>query len=303
MRPSTLPTRLLVGLTLSAATATIGLVAGAPAAGAATCSDVEVVFARGTGEAPGLGIVGRPFVSALTSALPGRTVTSYAVDYAANTSQSSAGPGATNMSSHISSVAAACPGTSFVIGGYSQGATVTDIAVGIRAGTTTGTPSPTALAPRVKAVVVYGNPLGLRRETIASSSTLYGPKSRDYCNDNDSVCGRYQPNGSGSHLSYASNGTTTQGAQFAAALVQASAPTPTPTPPPTPAPTPTPTPAPVGDCVRSSTASHVNAGRAVERFDRAYAKGSLDYLGSESYFNYVSLQATGADSWELVRSC
>ena len=295
---SSLYARIVVGLTLSASTAVIGLVATAPTASAA-CSDVEVLFARGTGEAPGLGIVGRPFVSALTSALPGRTVSSYAVDYAANASQSSAGPGATDMSSRISSVAASCPNTSFVIGGYSQGATVTTIAVGIRSGFSSGTPIPTALAPRVKAVVVYGNPLGLQRQTIASASALYGPKSRDYCNNNDSVCGRYQPNGTGSHTSYASNGTTTQGAQFAANLVLASTPAPGPTtPPPT-----TPTTPPAATCIRASTTAHVEAGRAVERFDIAYAKGTLDYLGVESRFNYESLRSNGTDSWARVSSC
>ncbi|GHF22966.1 hypothetical protein GCM10017786_66310 [Amycolatopsis deserti] len=36
------------------------------------------------------------------------------------------------MSNHIKSTAAACPGTKFAIGGYSQGASVTDIAIGIR---------------------------------------------------------------------------------------------------------------------------------------------------------------------------
>lgn len=308
---SSLAVRALAGLTLSVTTVSIALVATAPSA-AAACSDVEVVFARGTGEPAGLGIVGRPFVRALTSALSDRTVSSYAVDYAANTSQSSAGPGATDMSNRISSVAAACPGTSFVIGGYSQGATVTTNAVGVGSA---GTPVPAALAPRVKAVVVFGNPLGLRRQTIASASAVYGPKSRDYCNSSDSVCGRYQPTGSGGHTSYASNGSTTQGANFAANLVRTSGPAPTPTTPAptpttpaptTPAPTPTPAPAPTspaGTCIRASTTAHVDAGRAYERFDRAYARGTNDALGSESRFNYVSLRSTGTDVWARVSSC
>ncbi len=152
------------------------------------------------------------------------------------------------------------------------------------------------------AVVVYGNPLGLSNPTIAEASTVYGPRSRDYCNDNDSVCGRYRPNGSGSHLSYASNGTTTQGAQFAANLVNASAPTPTLTPT-TPAPSPTPTAPAPATCIRSSTWAHVNAGRAVERFDRAYARGSADYLGSESIDVFGSLSSTAPDYWTQVRNC
>lgn len=120
-------------VTAVALTAT-GLTGIAFAASPATaaCSDVQVVFARGSTEAPGLGILGRPLVSAVQQQLPGLTVDSYAVDYAANVSQTSAGPGATDMSDHITEVAARCPDTEFVIGGYSQGASVTDIAIGIR---------------------------------------------------------------------------------------------------------------------------------------------------------------------------
>lgn len=84
-------------------------------------------------------------------------------------------------------------GPPFVIGGYSQGATVTDIAVGIPTGSSSRTPIPAGLAPRVKAVVVFGNPLGLQRQTIASASAVYGPKSRDYGNSSDSVCGPSEP--------------------------------------------------------------------------------------------------------------
>jgi cutinase len=267
------------------------LLAGSSPAAAATCSDVDVVFARGTGETPGLGITGTPFVRALTAELSDRTVTSYAVDYAANSSQTSAGPGATDVSAHVSQVAASCPSTRFVLGGYSQGATVTDIAVGIRTGTTTGTPVPAALADRVAAVVVFGNPLGLSGRTIATASTTYGPKSKDYCNSSDSVCGSAPKTGTGSHLSYASNGATSDGARFAAGLVRAAG---TPT-------TPTPTPAPA-TCVRDSTRDHVAADRAVSLYGRAYARGTRDSLGATSSFNVVSLQQVEG-GWRLVSAC
>ncbi|GHF22973.1 hypothetical protein GCM10017786_66320 [Amycolatopsis deserti] len=68
--------------------------AGTATADAAACSDLEVVFARGSGEAPGLGITGTPLVSDVKSALPSASVSSYAVDYAASYDQTSAGPGA-----------------------------------------------------------------------------------------------------------------------------------------------------------------------------------------------------------------
>jgi cutinase len=214
-------TRAVLGAGVAAlACAAGGVATVAPAATAATtsCSAVNVVFARGTGEAAGLGSVGGPFVSDVTSDLPGTSVSSYAVNYSASASQSTAGQGATDMSNHISSVAASCPSTSFIIGGYSQGATVVDIAIGIRTATGgTGTPIPASLASRVKAVVVFGNPLGLQRETIAGESPTYGPKADEFCNTGDPVCG----NGFNiaAHLEYVSNGSAAKGATFAAGKI------------------------------------------------------------------------------------
>ncbi len=195
---------------------------GGGGAGDGACSDVELVFARGTGELQGLGIVGTPLASALKSALPGKSVESYAVQYAADVSQASAGPGASDMSAHVSSVAESCPDTTFVIGGYSQGATVTDIAIGISgAGMATGGDSiPAGIAPRVAAVVVFGNPLGLTRRSIAESSQTYGPKAKEFCNDGDPVCGAGA--NIAAHLSYAIDGSATEAAQFAAGKINGS---------------------------------------------------------------------------------
>ncbi|GIF43008.1 cutinase family protein [Actinoplanes xinjiangensis] len=191
---------------------------GGAAADNGSCTDVQLVFARGTGEPQGLGIVGRPLAQALGAELPGRTVSSFAVVYAAASNQRSAGPGATNMSQHIASVAAACPQTQFVIGGYSQGASVTDIAMGIRGAGTAGEAIPADLAGRVSAVVVFGNPLGLQRRTIAGSSAVFGPKAKEFCNNGDPVCGG--GNNFAAHLAYPRNGTVQQGAEFAAGLIE-----------------------------------------------------------------------------------
>jgi Cutinase len=60
-----------------------GLVSAVPAQGA-TCANVDVVFARATGELPGLGIAGQPLVSSITSRLAGLTVSSCAVNYGAD---------------------------------------------------------------------------------------------------------------------------------------------------------------------------------------------------------------------------
>ncbi|MEU8946302.1 cutinase family protein [Streptomyces sp. NPDC048489] len=183
-------------------------------ASAAPCADVEVVFARGTGEAPGLGITGTPLVKDIKSALPGRTVSSYAVDYAANFSQTSAGPGATDMTERVESTAANCPDTSLVLGGYSQGGSVTDIALGIPTRLGTGRTVPAGLADRIKAVVVFGNPLRMSGRTIVSDSKLFGTRAKEFCNTGDPVCGNGR--NSAAHLTYHLNGSVEQGARFAA---------------------------------------------------------------------------------------
>ncbi|GAB2594612.1 hypothetical protein Aab01nite_83130 [Paractinoplanes abujensis] len=184
---------------------------------AAGCSDVELVFARGTGEPQGLGIVGRPLAQALAAELPGRTVGSFAVVYAAASNQRSAGPGATNMTEHIEQVAQNCPETQFVIGGYSQGASVTDIAIGIRGAGTAGKAIPANLRGQVAAVVVYGNPLGLRRQTIAQAAPEFADRTVEFCNNGDPVCGG--GNNFAAHLAYNRNGTVGRGAEFAAGRI------------------------------------------------------------------------------------
>src|SRR5947209_19130906 len=53
-------------------------------ASAQACPDVEVVFARGTGEPPGVGGVGGAFVNAVRSRAGGRSVGEYGVNYPAS---------------------------------------------------------------------------------------------------------------------------------------------------------------------------------------------------------------------------
>src|SRR5262245_32906277 len=74
-----------------------------PAASAA-CPDVEVVFARGREEPPGVGAVG----DALVNSLRGKTRMSvgvYGVNYPANITT---GSGANDMSAHIQFMAKSC---------------------------------------------------------------------------------------------------------------------------------------------------------------------------------------------------
>ena len=114
---------------VTAALASLGVV-GLQAAGVAAadtapaCSNVEIVFARGTNEAPGVGVTGQAFVNALQADLPGQTVDVYGVDYPASLSFQDAAQGVVDTTNRVESIAATCPSTKIVLGGYSQGAAV-----------------------------------------------------------------------------------------------------------------------------------------------------------------------------------
>src|SRR4029077_6978533 len=96
----------------------------AAAAEDSSCSDVEVVFARGTFEAPGVGATGQAFVDALNARLGGKTVDVYGVNYPASLDFGQAADGIVDASNKIETIAASCPNTRIVVGGYSQGAAV-----------------------------------------------------------------------------------------------------------------------------------------------------------------------------------
>ena len=98
-----------------------------PSASAAPCPEVEVVFARGRVESPGAGQIGNAFVNALR-AKTGKNVGLYSVSYPADTEIDE---GANDMSQHIQYMAANCPDTRLVLGGYSLGAAVTDVVLAV----------------------------------------------------------------------------------------------------------------------------------------------------------------------------
>ena len=122
-----------IGHVLIAALVTVGGLVSAPmpVSSAQPCPDVEAVFARGTGEPPGVGGIGEPFVDALRGAVGPKSLDVYPVNYEASSNFSdriefaqSVVDGIKDASSHIEATAANCPKTRIVLGGYSQGAAV-----------------------------------------------------------------------------------------------------------------------------------------------------------------------------------
>jgi cutinase len=190
-----------------------------PAGSAAPCPDIEVVFARGTGERPGVGWIGQAFVDSLRPKVGGRSVGLYAVNYPASWDFStSASAGAKDASAHVQSMAVNCPSTRMVLGGISQGAGVIDLStVGARTiWFLTPAPMPPEVADHVAAVAVFGNPSrnvpGLG--PLTAISPLYGPKSIDLCAPGDPYCS--QGINFFAHFSYVQNGMVSQAATFAA---------------------------------------------------------------------------------------
>src|SRR5262249_350162 len=103
----------------------------APSATAATCPDVDVVFARGTDEPTGIGRVGQAFADELQSQIPNRVVSTYPVNHPASYDFLTAQEGAVDASMYIRNLVSQCPSTRIVLGGYSQGAAVMDMLIGL----------------------------------------------------------------------------------------------------------------------------------------------------------------------------
>lgn len=210
--------------------------AGVPAASAQQpCPDVEAVFARGTGEAPGVGGVGQSFVDALRAQAAPRTVNVYAVNYAAADNfndrlafAQTVVDGIRDAGNHIQATANACPNTRIVLGGYSQGAIVA-------AFTTSSTvpdsvpadyrpfipqPLPADVANHVAAVTLFGLPSQAFLDTYNAPAPVVGaayePKTIRLCADGDTICNG-APGGQPSvaHALYGFNGMTQQAASFA----------------------------------------------------------------------------------------
>jgi cutinase len=210
-----------------ATSALVNIFISIPSASAAPCPDVEVVFARGTFEPPGIGGTGEAFVDALRAQLGGKSIEVYPVNYPASLDFATAANGVIDASNKVRDIAATCPQTKIVLGGFSQGAAVAGyitadaIPVGFIPPDGITGPMPPEVADHVAAVALFGKPSNGFLQTINVAAPpitvghLYSGKTTDLCIPEDPIC---SPGGSdnGAHNLYAVNGMADQAAVFAA---------------------------------------------------------------------------------------
>jgi cutinase len=206
--------------------AVAGVAVGAAPAYAEPCPDVQVVFARGTFEPPGVGATGQAFVDALTAKASGRSIDVYPVNYPASLDFATAADGVVDASNKVKDVAANCPNTKIVIGGYSQGAAVAayltedSVPQGFALPPDLTGPMPPSVADHVAAVALFGKPSSGFMQMIYTGAPpiqvgpRYTAKTIDQCIPTDPVCA---PGGSdnAAHGMYVADGLTDQAADFA----------------------------------------------------------------------------------------
>jgi cutinase len=215
----------------AAAVATSALQAAQmPTAHAIPCPDAEVIFARGTTEAPGVGPTGEAFVEALRARTVGKSLGVYAVDYPATIDFPTAVDGINDARAHILATAANCPKTKMVLGGFSQGAAVMGFvtANAVPEGVSPAdvpAPMPPEIADHIVAVALFGKPSTRFMRAINDPSvtigTQYVGKTIDLCVDNDLVCDTSGRSFS-AHNTYIDAGMVDQGATYVANQLQAS---------------------------------------------------------------------------------
>ncbi|OBH20513.1 cutinase [Mycobacterium sp. E3247] len=195
----------------------------APIGVAEPCPDVEVVFARGTNEPPGVGRIGQSFVDSLRSHVGGRSLGVYPVDYPATTDFPRAVDGISDAGAHVEHMAVSCPRTRMVLGGYSQGAAVmgfvTESAVpdGVHL-VQALQPMPAEVANHVAAVALFGTPsnqfMSIINEPPVTIGPPYAAKTIELCVPGDPVCSdAVNP---AAHRQYVEAGMVDQAADFAA---------------------------------------------------------------------------------------
>ena len=201
----------VLGVAVATTSAVLSGPINIPSAHADPCPAVEVAFARGSGQPPGVGNVGQAFVDSLGSQISGRSMGVYPVNYSATQAfAASAQNGADDVVAHVQDIIGRCPNTRMVLGGFSQGAGVIDLA----------TPAmPPQAVNHVAAIAVFGNPTSPLARNLSGAvfppiGPPYSSKTIDLCADGDPACsGGTNLLAHGSHVE---SGLTAQAATFVA---------------------------------------------------------------------------------------
>jgi cutinase len=158
--------------------------------------------------------VGQTFVDAFRADVAGaKTVDVYPVNYPASRDYATGVDGVIDAGNHVRGVAANCPETEIVLGGYSQGAGV--IALLTSDGTAAESPAlpnlpgplPPGVADQVAAVALFGKPSNELVNSLGMPPLTVGPLYAAKTDQNNSIV---------PHLLYGVNGMAAQAARFAA---------------------------------------------------------------------------------------
>ncbi|KAF2820086.1 cutinase-domain-containing protein [Ophiobolus disseminans] len=154
------------------------------------CTDMTIIFARGTGEMGNVGTVsGPPMFRAIRQKLGNNRVTvqgvGYPADAAGNASQG--GTGGKTMAALVDQALSQCPQTKIIVSGYSQGGMVVH--------------SANPQTPKVAGAVLFGDPM--KRSAVGNLPTN---KVKQFCGTSDQICGGGGDGGAtGGHTSYGSS--------------------------------------------------------------------------------------------------
>jgi Cutinase len=225
--------RLLGAAVVAASGVSVSVLASAiPSAAAGPCPDVQVVFARGTDDPPGVGPAGQAFIDSLRPRLGAKSLDVYPVDYPASYDFKNAGmDGVRDAGAHVVSMAHDCPNTKMVLGGYSSGAAVMGFvtSAAVPAGIDPASvpkPMDPEVANHVSSVVLFAVPNEKTMNFFGQPPVVIGPlfqaKTIQVCAPEDPICadgGNFEV-----HKSYPTNGAVIdEGAAFAASRLGAGA--------------------------------------------------------------------------------
>src|SRR6202012_872240 len=194
-----------------------------PSASADPCPDVQVVFARGTDDPPGVGPTGQAFIDSLRPRVGAKSLDVYPVNYPATYDFTNSGKeGIRDAGAHVVSMAHDCPNTKMVLGGYSSGAAVMGFvtSAAVPAGIDPASvpkPMDPEVANHVSSVVLFAMPNDKTMNFFGEPPVVIGPL---YQAKIITVCAREAPicSDGGSfdvHKSYSTNAPIIdQGAAF-----------------------------------------------------------------------------------------